>query len=115
MEGNLDICYVHKGSVYILSSDPMSEYNEFKSRLKSPKNRFQLSTGLNLEKFNTILSGTNQPYLSPGLNGGSLKLRLLSCVLYIPLIQTGSLADVWDLSSPARDSDRGTDSISRQV
>ena len=29
------------------------------SRLKSPKNRFQLSAGLNLETMNTILSGTN--------------------------------------------------------
>ena len=38
---------------------PVSEFNEFKPRLKSPKNRFQLSTGLNLEKFNKILSGTN--------------------------------------------------------
>ena len=37
----------------------MSEFNEFKPRLKSPQNRFQLSAGLNLEKFNTILSGTN--------------------------------------------------------
>ncbi len=36
---------------------PVSEFNEFKLRLKSPKNRFQLSTGLNLEKLNTILSG----------------------------------------------------------
>ena len=37
----------------------VSEFNEFKPRLKSPKNRFQLSAGLNLEKFYTILSGTN--------------------------------------------------------
>ena len=29
------------------------------SRVSNPKNRFQLSAGLNLEKFNTILSGTN--------------------------------------------------------
>ena len=32
----------------------MSEFNELKPRLKSPKNRFQLSAGLNLE-FNTTL------------------------------------------------------------
>ena len=38
---------------------PVSEFNEFKPRLKSPKNRFQLSAGLNLEKLNTILSETN--------------------------------------------------------
>ena len=38
---------------------PVSEFNEFKPRLKSHQNRFELSAGLNLEKFNTILSGTN--------------------------------------------------------
>ena len=37
----------------------VSDFNEFKPRLKSPMNRFQLSTGLNLEKLNTILSETN--------------------------------------------------------
>jgi len=36
-----------------------SKFNEFKPRLKSTKNWFQLSTGLNLETLNTILSGTN--------------------------------------------------------
>ena len=40
--------------------EPVSEFNEFKHRLKSPKNRFPLSAGLNLEKLNTILSGTNR-------------------------------------------------------
>ena len=34
----------------------MSEFKEFKPRLKSPKNRFQLSAGLNLKKFNTIFA-----------------------------------------------------------
>ena len=38
----------------------MSEFNEFKRRPKSPENRFQLGAGLNLEKFNTNLSGTNK-------------------------------------------------------
>ena len=38
---------------------PVSEFNEFKPRLKSPKNRFQLSVGLNFEKLNTILNETN--------------------------------------------------------
>ena len=37
----------------------VSEFNECKPRLKSPKNRFQLSAGLNLEILNTIWSGTN--------------------------------------------------------
>ena len=36
-----------------------SEFNEFEPRLKSDKNRFQLSVGLNLETLNTNLSGTN--------------------------------------------------------
>ena len=38
---------------------PVSEFNEFEPRLKSAKNRFQLSTNLNLETLNTILSETN--------------------------------------------------------
>ena len=38
---------------------PVSEFNEFEPRLKSSKNRFQLSAGLNLKKFNIILSGIN--------------------------------------------------------
>ena len=38
---------------------PVSEFIEFEPRLESPQNRFQLSAGLNLEKCNTILSGTN--------------------------------------------------------
>ena len=37
----------------------VSEFNEFEPRLKSPKNRFQLSAGLNLEKLKTILSRSN--------------------------------------------------------
>ena len=41
------------------SERPASEFNEFEPRLKSSKNRFQLSASLMLEKFNTILSGTN--------------------------------------------------------
>ena len=47
----------NEGNLEILST--VSEFNEFKPRLKSPKNRFQLSAGLNLEKFHTILSETN--------------------------------------------------------
>jgi len=37
----------------------VSEFNEFEPRLKSAKNRFQLSAGLNLEIINMILSGIN--------------------------------------------------------
>ena len=36
-----------------------SEFNELEPRLKSAKNRFQFSAGLNLETLNTILSETN--------------------------------------------------------
>ena len=38
----------------------VSEFNEFKPRLKSPQNWVQLSAGLNFEKLNTNLSGTNK-------------------------------------------------------
>jgi len=34
-----------------------SEFDEFEPRLKSAKNRFQLTVGLSLETLNTILSG----------------------------------------------------------
>ena len=37
----------------------VSKFNEFEPRFKSAQNRFQLSAGLNLEKLNTFLSGTN--------------------------------------------------------
>ena len=37
----------------------VSEFNEFEPRLKSTKNRFQLSAGLYLETLNIILSETN--------------------------------------------------------
>ena len=36
-----------------------AEFNEFEPRLKSAKNQFQLSAGLNFEKVNTILFETN--------------------------------------------------------
>ena len=36
-----------------------SEFNEFEPRLKSAKKWVQLRAGLNLEKLNTILNGTN--------------------------------------------------------
>ncbi len=38
---------------------PEAEFKEFKSRLKSAKTRLKLSAGLNLETFDTILSGKN--------------------------------------------------------
>ena len=43
------------------------EFKEFEPRFKSAKTWFKLSAGLNLETFDTILSGTNQ-YLRRGLN-----------------------------------------------
>ena len=44
---------------FLLMKASESEFNEFERHLKSAKNRFQLSAGLNLVKLNTILSGTN--------------------------------------------------------
>ena len=35
------------------------EFKEFEPRFKYAKTRFKLSAGLNLETFDTILSGTN--------------------------------------------------------
>ena len=35
------------------------EFKEFEPRFKSAKPRFKLSGGINLETFDTILSGTN--------------------------------------------------------
>ena len=43
-----------KYNIFFFLIIPMSEFNEFKLRLKSTKNRFQLSAGLNLKKLNTI-------------------------------------------------------------
>ena len=60
----------------------MSEFNEFKPRLKSAKkNRFQLSAGLNLETFEYNFKW-NQPYLSGDLNLSrrSNSLNSVSCV-----------------------------------
>ena len=41
------------------NSIPEMEFKEFEPRFKSAKTRFNLSAGLNLETFDTILSGTN--------------------------------------------------------
>ena len=59
------------------------EFNGFEPRFKSAKNRFKLSAGLNLETFDTILSGSNHTYLSRGLNlnprSNSLNLATEDC------------------------------------
>ena len=39
--------------------EPQMEFKEFEPRFKSAKTWFKLSPGLNLETFDTILSGTN--------------------------------------------------------
>ena len=44
----------------VIIEQTVSEFNEFKPRLESPRKRFQLSAGLNLEKCNTNLSETNK-------------------------------------------------------
>jgi len=38
---------------------PEMEFKEFEPRFKSAETRFKFSAGLNLETFDTILSGTN--------------------------------------------------------
>ena len=59
---------------------PVSEFNEFEPRLKSAKNRFQLSTSLNLETLNKILSETNYIWLKfqPPLKFFKFDLRLIT-------------------------------------
>ena len=64
--GKLNLYSLYTGkldlySVYNVSwqTKPESEFNEFEPRLKSAKNRFQLSAGLNLETLNAILSEIN--------------------------------------------------------
>ena len=54
-------CFIPYYIYYIdyLDREPLSEFNEFEPRLKSAKNRSQLSAGLNLENLNTIINGTN--------------------------------------------------------
>ena len=37
--------------------NPEMEFKEFEPRFKSAKTRFKLSAGLNIETFNTIISG----------------------------------------------------------
>jgi len=44
--------------IYILVY-PEMEFKEFEPRFKSAKTRFNVSAGLNLETFDTILRGTN--------------------------------------------------------
>ena len=45
--------------MFTLKTLSESEFNELEPRIKSAENQFQLSAGLNLEKMNTILSGTS--------------------------------------------------------
>ena len=46
------------GNIYNVRHAEM-EFKEFEPRFKSAKTRFKLSAVLNLETFDTILSGTN--------------------------------------------------------
>ena len=54
-------------SWHLLLKSSESEFNEFEPRLKSAKNRFQLSAGLDLKK-NYYSFKWNQPYLIHGLH-----------------------------------------------
>ena len=61
---NYEFCKINQPKfeilhVYSTVTQSVSEFNEFKPRLKSAKNRFQFSAGLNLKRFNKILSETN--------------------------------------------------------
>ena len=47
---------------------PEMDFKEFEPRFKSVKTRFKLSAGLNLETFDTILSGLNLNRRSNSLN-----------------------------------------------
>ena len=72
-----------KENIWCLIDDKIvSEFNEFKSRLKSPKNWFQSSSGLNLKKFNTNLSGTNRIW-PPDLNFSRGSNSLISASGYL--------------------------------
>ena len=67
----------------------MSEINEFEQRLKSAKNKFQLSTGLNLETLNTILSETNNIWAAAQIQPQAWKnenLAMKTQVFFIILI-----------------------------
>ena len=46
-------------TIYVNAHGSEMEFKEFEPRLKSAKPRFKFSAGLNLETFDTILSGTN--------------------------------------------------------
>ena len=76
----------------------VSEFHDFESRLKPAKNRFQLSAGLNLEKLNSIFSGTNNIYarlkfFKFGLWRRNLKWSSSNRVTFA--IHNGALCFVW--------------------
>ena len=56
------------------------EFKEFEPRFKSAKTQFKLSAGLNLETFDTVLSGTNH-----GLNLNHRSNSLNSATRYITI------------------------------
>ena len=59
------------------------EFKEFEPRFKSAKTRLKLSAGLNLEKFDTILSGNNHIYILFKLfKFGHCSINLMSTVLF---------------------------------
>ena len=70
----------------------MSEFNEFKPRLKSPKNRFQMSVGLN-NNFKC-----NQPYLSRGLNLGRRSNSASGCTQRLSFIAMKTLYEDLEFS-----------------
>ena len=73
-----------------VNKHPEAKFNEFKPRLKSPKNRFQLSAGLYFEKFITILSGTNHIWAPSQISTAaqilSIRLQVLHLTCFIILL-----------------------------
>ena len=58
--GRFDVYWIQTDKQTNRQTDRQAKFiYRFEPRLKSAKNRLLLSAGLNLEKFNTILSGTN--------------------------------------------------------
>jgi len=51
--------YINSNLILLFIGKTEMEFKEFEPRFKSAKTRFKFSAGLNLETFDTILSGTN--------------------------------------------------------
>jgi len=59
VQDNIALIFEHLRNIAYILQWPKMEFKEFEPRFKSAKTRFKLSAGLNLETFDTILSGSN--------------------------------------------------------